>query len=561
MRYPFLDADVKNYEEILKGIREELLESDNERIEDIILVLTVLCGVTSREEFVELGITYPYAELVLSKLYKEEFISKLSPSSAGSKRNSAIFVLYTFTKRGYERAKHTSYGNKVFNEYRKKKENPVLMHDYMNGYNLIGCIKGLSNLHINWIRERSYGGYRRDNKTLACDSEVMLRDHFTIHFEEDLGSEDADKVLDKLLRYREYHSVSSGEYPILSAASTKDAIVYSIYKIEHLESEAYSPTKVRAFISYLRENAVPQDRFAYDYLKEAGETLPETVKSTLVALLEESADEPIRQKDAEAEKNYRQLRISDILDMDYKWACMNPFYRNSFRRKQYHNFLEKRAKLINTFTHYKDTAYREIHRELMRGCPVYLVPTLLLPRYIRFIAEFSTYVDKIAQCLFAYFGKMDKNSYSPIREIMEDEVYLRNGFDTESGTVCFEFPLIDLSAAGRINAFFQNESKITHPTHLVIIIDSVSEAFKYSKEIRDFDRHRSLSRTERGICLYSAMDRLTSDLFYLKRMDLEEGNVEKLFFVSGYMEGHDKEGNVVVFKENELFSLLPEKVN
>jgi len=124
---------------------------------------------------------------------------------------------------------------------------------------------------------------------------------------------------------------------------------------------------------------------------------------------------------------------------------------------------------------------------------------------------------------------------------------------------CFKFPLIDLSAAGRINTFFQNESKITHPTHLIIIIDSVSEAFKYSKTIRDFDRHRSLSRTERGICLYSAMDRLTSDLFYLKRSDLEEGKEESLFFVSGYMEGHDKEENIVVFKENELFSLLPEK--
>ncbi len=558
MRYPFLDVEKKNSGEILRGIREEFLDSDDERIEDIVLFLIVLCGVISKEELVELGITYRYAERVLSRLYKYEFITKLSLRTSGFKNNSTCYILYTLTKRGYDRVKQSSYGDKVFNNYRRKKETPILMHDYMNGYNLIGCIKGLSSLDIEWISERSYGGYRRNNKTLTCDSEVMLRNNFIIHFEEDLDSESYKKVLNKLLRYHEYHSVSSGDYPILSANSTMDAIVYSYYEVYHLDSIAYSTRKLRTLIDYLKENHVQENLYIYDYLKESGENMPNTAKSTLIALLKESTVETMSEKAPDPEQKYRQLRIADVLGMNYKSPCSNPFYRNSFRKAQYSKYLEKRRKLFNVFSYYLDTDYREIKYELMLGCPIYVVPTLLLSRYIRFIAEFPTYTEKLSQCLSSYFGEIDKNSYSPVREIMENEVYLRNGYDTECGTVCFEFPLIDLSAIGRISAFFQNKSKIEQPTHLIIIVDSVREAYEYSKEIRDFDRHRSLTRAGRGACCYSVKDRLTSDLFYLRRTDLEKGNAGKLFFVSGYMDGKMPDGTLVVFKENEYFNLLPE---
>lgn len=572
MHYLFLDDYLSNIDDFKNVIGNKVYRFLKEdKTENVIMSIVVLCGYISREEITLLGYSYLYVGKIIDRLIKKGYVELLPITASGKYRVSSSGSLYTFTKKGYDYVLSLKSRARVHNDYRKKGVNSKNLHDYLVGYNLIESLVGLSNTDIEWQRECVYGNYRRDKKTLACDGEVVLSDGRTLHFEEDLGNEINTTVLDKLFYYRKYSS-SNGK-PLLSASNPENILVFSYCNPLYLTGAAFSQRKVNKLADYLKD--VDGGISVYSYFQENKETLPKEIRETMAGLLEESCEEKRRNYEIkngkriiidldpvkEEKRRYGKLKVSDVLEMRAVYAGDNPFYVNAYRKDQFKTFLTKRLNLMNLLFHHEDGRYNDLLPEFMRGCPIYMAPTCLMHRYVRFIGEFLTYRENLQKCLGTYFGNLNFGQYQvrgPVGQMDDGEqFFLRNILPSSFGNVCIEYPLIDLTAAERIKVFHHNEKNTAFPVHLIVIVDSNKEAFELSEQILDFDRNRKVSPYY-GNYLYSNANRESSDIFYLRRSDLESGNENSLFFIAGQIDERDERGKIIkIYEENRYCRLLP----
>ena len=506
-----------------------------------ILLFVVLCGYISKEEIVTFtGMSYPYCKKMIEHLLRDELIEAIPLRLSSARYVSRTDTLYTFTKKGYDQLKSWGAGANVYNTYRKKKVNPKNVHDYINGMNLFACLIAMKGKRIGWFREHVYGHYMRNNETLAVDSEITIG-KFTLHIEQDIGNEMKSIVLDKIFSYQEYPSRSE---PILS--SDNHALLFSYYDPNYLIQSAFHQTSINTLASMV------SDKNPGAYLEDvfAGAELSEELLKTLNSLYKEAG----RKKGGKCV-----LRVSDLIEMS-GFSVNNPFYQNAVKKHQYRKFEAKRKELfapLCTMDEYKDIRY-----DLFQGFPIYIAPTLLLERYIRFMCDFLSYSENLTSCLAPYYGELSFGNYSP-RGFLWDGVVLRNSFSSKSGAMFVEFPTIELGALMRIRQFLDKSNEISSVNHLIVVVDSMSEAMEIAKWVKDFTRRRQqgLVNLDGGDREYTFLysNKNYNDIYYLRRSDLEDGKPERLFSVTGYNEYLDDNGNMVGTGEMKIFYLVSEQ--
>ncbi len=503
--------------------------------ENYILLLTVLCGFVSKEEIVSFtGMPYTYCEKIIKSLLRKKYVETIRITLAKHNYVSRTNTLYTFTKKGYDYAKGLDEGKKIINPYRKKTENSKNIHDYLSGMNLFACLIGLNGCEFGWVRERVYGNYRRDKKTLATDCEILLA-HFTLHIEEDIGNEQNDVILDKLFSYQKY---PNHEHSILS--SDEDALLISYYKPAFLENAAYHQKGINALADMVKNlnPSIPLENAFQGIL------LTPVQKKTLESLYCEAG----RRKNGKSV-----LTVSDLLEMSGRFSSENPFYQNACRKDQYEKCRKKKR---NLFRCLYEAKYQPILDDIFKGSAIYIAPTLLLDRYIHYICQFPSLTENLSFVLSSYFGAL--RGYAP-RGYLGNNTYLRNSFCSDAGYVYIEFPTIDLGALFRIHRFLQQSRNLSGHHHLILLIDHREEAFEIAKWIGDFDRAMDQSLVpgqEKLTYLFINKDR--RDIYYLLRADLEGGLLERLFSVTGYKEFKNDEGEMVGVGKFEIFSLISE---
>lgn len=579
MIYDFIDE--KKYDNHANNIQEictQFLDCDSLTQSNFILILIVLLNYASCEELTRFGLSYRLVYKYLQKLTKSGLIQKIPIELSANHRVSFTDDLFTFTKNGYDMVNDVLCGNKVLNAYPHKKsfENIHNLHSYLVGMNLVEALIGLNNKHFNWIREEHLHG----KKSFVCDCRIASN-KFNIYFEEDLGNEKNEILLNKLLQYQKYPPIPSEIYqpsdcnpiPILSSKNTTTAIVFSYYQ-PRTHNNAVGQGKINELVDSLdmQADSTSVVNISPELLAPKNKNTLEMIKDEFInpkknKLLQQRCKGVIPEytwKNANNEK-LNALKVFDLRDMRKKYSGENPFLQNSFRKKQYISFSAKRENLFETFTkmsYYTD--YHDIYNEIYCGYPIYIVPTCLLSRYIRYIAEFKSYFPNLSRCLEPYFGKIDYASFKSngrVIDTKEVKAYLRNIISTPCCNVCIEFPTIDFPSKWRIKTFYEHIQHAVRPTQLIVLVDYIQEAFNISYDIKDFEQFSKLRKTEKDTyCYDSAMQ--VSNIFYLKRSDLEAGRPNSLFFVSGLViEGYDKNGNPKFLEENHYCKLIPGRLS
>ena len=517
----------------------DLSERYGYKRDDYVLILIVLCGYVSKEELVLFtGMSHGYCEQIIHRLIKKSLVESIPLKIAKKRYVSRACTLYTFTKKGYDAAKSCRGGQKIINDYRKKKANPKNAHDYVNGMNLLSSLIGLKNLDFTWIRERVYGNYMRGkNEALAVDCEIILHG-FTLHIEEDINNEMDNILLDKLLDYQKYPTRADS-----MLRSAKHAVLFSYYVPEEMEflCQRYI-TSLAKMVEDKEDGLLLEDAFRDTCLSPE---LSETLNSLY--------DEAGRKKNGQSI-----LKVGDLKEMSGRFLSENPFYQNAFKKDQYRQFIVKRERLSKLI--YTMEEYVSVRDCIYEGAPVYICPTLLFERYVRLICDFKSYAENLESCLGAYFGKLSFREYSPMGNV-ENSLILRNRFSSsEGGAVYVEYPTIDMGALLRIRRFMERSDDLSPAHHLIILVDRASEALKIAKQIKDFDRMWQQIDGFESNGKYAGIyrNRSLNDIYYLKREDLEEGRTERLFYASGYREEIDNDGNVVEIGENEICYLYSE---
>lgn len=543
MRYDYIRTTYK--EKHLEKMQKEYLPKYfgwvyNASNIDTLLLLIVLVEFVSKEEIVNYwGISYAYCEKLFLQLRKEEFIKSIPLKGQLNKHISRTDTLYTYTKKGYDFATQViDGGDKKINPYKPKKETVKHLHDYINGMNFFGCLIGLQGEDFGWLLEKVYGDYRKNNNTFAEDSEILLG-NIRIHIEQDLGTESNYKLLNKLFEYQRF---PNRDHPILS--SDEDVVLISFYKPLYMKEPAYQQVQVSNLAKEISDMDINCKLEAAVRDKNISKNMLETLRSLYKESDKISGD-------------YGNLKVADMQKMNVKYCAENPFYQNAFNKKQYESFIKKRANLFQYLWVLDE--YKDIRRDIYKGVPIYIAPTVLLERYIRYISRFSSYYDNLSKCLTSYFGELNFKYYSPRGQI-EKNMVLRNQFSSKCGKIYVEYPTIDLGALMRIRYFLQQSSTLSSVNHLIILVDQPSEALKIAKWIKDFNRMWQqidgfdVNGTYAGIY----RDRSLNDIYYLKREDLEAGRPERLFYANGYQEVENNDGKMVGIGENEICYLYSE---
>lgn len=535
MIYDFIDEkQFDNRPEYIQDICLQFLERDYLSQKNFVLILMVLLNYSSCEEFVNLGFSYRLISKYIRMLKNSGFIEKVPVELKSNHRVSCTDDLYTFTKLGYDSVRYSLCGDKVFNAYSSKKtfEDIHSLHTYLLGMNLVESLIGLKNKRFNWAREVCLSDKKRTKYSFVCDCKISFSD-FEVYFEEDLGNEKNETLLNKLLGYRSNKSTPYDNTPILSSNNHNVAIVFSYYQPRRQGCRAIGQGKINKLIDMLR-NAEDDEHVCSLDRSQLSIECQNTLKQIEEEFLNHKNNKYTTQRGNmnipdktwidNCLKKYNELTISDLRAMKSKYSAENPFLQEVFRKNQYISFVTKRENLYELFRkkQFKDK-FEEIYTEVRLGCPVYLVPTCLLSRYIRFIADFPSYFNNFSSCFESYFGKLDYTSFKPCDTVgTEGEKYfcMRNIISAGCCDICIEFPSIDFLAMERIRLFYTFIRRTTKPTQLIIIVDFYQEAYNISCKIKDFWRFSELRKTAKNTyCYDNSMN--TSNIFFITREDLE----------------------------------------
>ena len=570
MLYTFIDEkQFDNRADYLRDISAQFLDRDYLSQQNFVLVLIVLLNYSSCEEFVNLGFSYRLISKYIRILKKNGYIEKLPIELKSNHRVSCTDDLFTFTKQGYDSVKYSLCGDKVLNAYSYKKtfEDIHSLHTYLLGMNLVESLLGLNNKRFNWEREVCLSDKKRTKYSFVSDCKISFSD-FEVYFEEDLGNEKNEIVLNKLLGYYSNKGSLSDSYPILSAKNNKTAIVFSYYQPRKQGWKAISQGKINDLVDALWNIEDNTSILKIDPAKLSLDN-QRTLKAIIAEFLDPKNNMYIPQTERftvptntwknDCQKRYNELTVSNLREMKNKYSVENPFFLETFRKKQYLSFIAKRENLHELFMKERFGRYKNIYDEVRAGYPIYLVPTSLLSRYIRFVSEFSSYYNNISRCLESYFGKPDYSSYKSsdvVGQVDNGMFCLRNTISTGNCILCIEYPTIDFMAIERIHLFYYYIHNTTKPTQLIIIVDFYQEAYRISCEIKDYWQFSKLRKISKNTYCYD-ISMKTSNIFFITRKDLEEGRSNSLFFVSGRVETTDSDGKPTVLEENRYCKLVP----
>ena len=504
-----------------------------ETFEHILLLLCVLCGFLSKEEMVWFtSRSYVYIEKCFRSLVKKGYLEPVLPNPPQKRILAKTGRLYTFTKNGYQLITQLFGQENILNAYQKKAASPLNVHDYLCGRTFLSCIQGLYGEPFSYLREHVYGLHRRGIKTLAVDAELFFP-AFTLHIEQDTGSESNAYLLSKLFLYQKYPLAA----PIFP--SKDHAILISYARPVLSSSPAFYRRRVHTLTKMLEKQ---QDE---TLLKDAffATFLPKELEETLTAILEkESLEKP--------------FTVSDLRKMDTRYAQENPLYQKAYQDRQYQFFLEKRKALH--FALFSTPEYALIRQGFLKGGTVFLAPTYQVEGYIRYICLFPSYFENFSECLASYFGTLSTLRHETWRDLGNGLTLLHH-IPSECGELYFEYPTIDLSAPFRIREFVQISATLSGSHHIIVIVDNEKEALYLAKWTKDFYRRGEQALLPGGDVLTALFVNPTrNDVYYLTKADLEQKRTERLFFASGYREYPNNDG-VIAIGENRIFRLISEK--
>lgn len=490
-RYLYLNDIWEDEPDIRELVRAAFLVDVSSYAEAIAL-LAALSGYISYEEIYSVFGRLPsiFYKKVLPKLTKEE----LAIHMRFDKPDGSCVSCFRLTRKGYNRIKG-EYGRSVFLPKALPPSDTVNMHTYASGYNLYQLIR--LKMPFTWVKEAPYDnplkegltwrselGFRTDCNAIFRTADNGIR---IMHIEEDRFRENISVLYDKLFNY---HSKGCFDDPrevtVFSIRAAGVAIPsVSKHESDYLYSSKYLKELVRCMEVYGAEDA--------RLLVGRSEIFAR--QGYLCGLVNRISSDP---EDPVPISLLRAL-VSDL----GSGAGICSLQQQDFnaKHKEASNLILSglAMPMIRLF---RDKKPDTLCLLIIQGRTLGVIPTSLISSRIPYLmlSDFPDKRDLLVKMLVPYFGEVsfDGELANPLYiGNYKNRLTMRNAFRHRDGTVCVEFPMMDMASWIRCYLFTKYIRDFSDSSIQIVCVFDTKEDAESFFSMCDYDAEAlSLSKTK-----------------------------------------------------------------
>lgn len=462
-------------------------------------------------------------------------VSAKTLASAGfSTKEGNIRSAYCLTKRGGELtlSKLPDALRSVIKVRRSGGKVPP--HDYGVGISMLQLL--LSPYSFVYRKEYSISsGLMKEKGSLCVDAYISVRHPIscTLCIEQDMGTEPTPTLISKLYDYD-------------AKGLTASPSVYLIFSCHSIMPASECPSFTSSSLLSVKKGMIAAgEDDVYSYYLSQGSSLVEKVRTSLECLLlrvgvcsaydDRGVYVPVERYHSglRIRKNrHNHFSLGELSRYIDELHCLcNPYRVRDYNRKQYDNARRTYRSMLRLMcsTLSKEDYRRVEISSLLKGFPCYVLPSVLLSNYFKYVTPAAFGMDKVyLDTLCAYFPGMGNYSLtSPLIYTGEynPTVIMRNCYTYDHGYVCIEDISHDAGAFLRSQFLLRNRPAGIESLVIVALCDNIRDAY-YFCEQTSFS-HTTTKMVHKGVSLYFLPTSLLSTEDALRGVSMLMGEPEE----------------------------------